>query len=73
MAVLDNQLPATPLIYKKNRLFYSLEVYAPGSELYISDAIDYNQNGYVYRFTPQGTVIDSLRAGIIPGYFCFTK
>ena len=73
MAVLDNQLPATPLIYKKNRLFYSLEVYAPGSELYISDAIDYNQNGYVYRFTPQGTVIDSLRAGIIPGYFCFAK
>ncbi len=69
----DNQLPATPLIYKKNRLFYSLEVNAPNSELYISDAIDYNQNGYIYRFTPQGSVIDSLRAGIIPGYFCFTK
>ena len=69
----DNQLPATPIIYKKNRLFYSMEVYAPNSELYISDAIDYNQNGYIYRFTSNGNVIDSLRAGIIPGYFCFTK
>jgi DNA-binding beta-propeller fold protein YncE len=69
----DNQLPATPVIYKKNRLFYSMEVNAANNELYISDAIDYNQNGYIYRFTTNGSVIDSLRAGIIPGYFCFTK
>lgn len=69
----DNQLPATPVIFKKNRLFYSMDINAPKSELYISDAIDYNQNGYIYRFTSTGSVIDSLRAGIIPGYFCFTK
>lgn len=73
ISINDNQLPVTPVIYKKNRLFYSMEVNAPSSELIISDAIDYNQNGYVYRFMSNGTVIDSLRAGIIPGYFCFTK
>lgn len=73
MTINDLQLPALPLIYKKNRLFYSMDVYAPNSELYISDAIDYNQNGYIYHFKPDGIVIDSLRAGIIPGYFCFTK
>lgn len=73
MTVNDIQLPATALINKKTRLFYSMELNAANSELYISDAIDYNQNGYIYRFTPNGSVIDSLRAGIIPGYFCFTK
>jgi hypothetical protein len=73
MSINDHLLPATPLIFKKNRLFYSMDINAPKSELYISDAIDYNQNGYIYRFTSNGSVIDSLRAGIIPGYFCFTK
>lgn len=73
MSINDHQLPATPVIFKKNRLFYSMDINAPKSELYISDAIDYNQNGYIYRFTSNGNVIDSLRAGIIPGYFCFTK
>lgn len=73
MSINDNQLPATPIIYKRNRLFYSMEVNKQNSELYISDAIDYNQNGYIYRYSSSGSVIDSLRAGIIPGYFCFTK
>lgn len=73
MSINDNQLPATPIINKQHRMFYSMEVSAPNSELYVSDAIDYNQNGYIYRFTSNGSVIDSLHAGIIPGYFCFTK
>ncbi|MCX6231930.1 MAG: YncE family protein [Bacteroidetes bacterium] len=73
MSILDNQLPALPLIIKKTRNFYSMDVNPQQKELIISDAIDYNQNGYVYRFSMNGNVIDSLRAGIIPGYFCFTK
>ena len=41
------------------------------SEVYVADAIDYVQHGVVYRFTPQGRAIDTLRVGIVPGSFCF--
>lgn len=71
MSINDNYLPLFPIIYKRNHLFYAMTVNSQNNELYISDAIDYNQNGYFYRFSAAGIVIDSLRAGIIPGYFCF--
>ena len=41
------------------------------SEVYVADAIDYVQHGVVYRFTPQGRALDTLRVGIVPGSFCF--
>ncbi len=71
MAITDIQLPLTPIIYKNNRLFYTLAVNPENNELFVSDAIDYNQNGSVFRYSSIGTVLDSARIGIIPGYFCF--
>ena len=38
---------------------------------YVADAIDYQQKGIVYRYSPEGELLDEFRVGIIPGAFCW--
>ena len=66
MNITDTQLPTTPLI---NRNFYSLGY--DNGYIYGTDAVDYAQQGWSYRFTNSGSVVDSVRVGIIPGGYCF--
>lgn len=51
--------------------FYSLEVDPVTSQLYVADAVDHMQRGIIYRYDPQGHLMDSFPAGITPGSFCF--
>ena len=68
MNVTDAVLPAAPLV---NKSFYSLGVDPVRGDVYGADPIDYNQNGKVLRYDSQGTVLDSMTVGIIPGNFGF--
>ncbi len=52
--------------------FYGLAVDPVTSEVYVTDAIDFSQPGVVYRYSPAGLPVDTIRAGIIPGALCFT-
>ena len=61
------------LIAENGRKFYSLGVDPADGTVYVGDAVDYQQDGWVYRFSPNGTAIDSFRTGVSPGYFCFTS
>ena len=54
-------------------MFYSLAYDDVENIIYSSDALDYVQNGLVFRFNANtGEMIDSFNAGIIPGEFFFT-
>lgn len=65
------QLPSQPLIDGEGRLFYAMGVDPVTDWIYISDAIDYQQSGFVYIYDNEGNEIDACRSGIIPGNFCF--
>lgn len=71
MSVSDLTLPTIPLIAEDGHLFYSLAVDPKSNEIFATDAIDYQQRGLVLRYHPNGTFVDSFRAGIIPGAMVF--
>lgn len=71
MSINAGILPEAPLIPEGEKLFYGLGVDPSNSQIYVSDAIDYEQQGQVYRYSPQGVLIDSFKAGVIPSFFCF--
>lgn len=73
MSVIQNTLPDGPLVPEAHHLFYRLGIDPLQSVIYVSDALDYMQQGFVFRFTSKGSIIDSLKADRIPGYFAFLK
>lgn len=64
-------LEPTAMIPENGRLLYGLAFHPKMGELFVSDAIDYQQNGVVYRYLSTGTLVDQFKAGIIPGSFQF--
>jgi hypothetical protein len=64
-------LPANPLIAESGHYFYKLGVNPVNSDIFVTDAVDYQQQGYVLYFNKNGTLIDTYMAGIIPGMICF--
>jgi len=67
MPVDAGELPAQPFIDQNQRLFYAMGLV--GDYIAVSDAIDYQQKGIVYLYSRAGAEVDSMRAGIIPGFF----
>jgi YVTN family beta-propeller protein len=62
----DTDLSSTPVI---NKSFYSLG-YASGF-VYGTDAVDFTQQGWSFRYTENGLLVDSVQVGVIPGGYCF--
>ena len=74
MNITDANIPANNIISGSNHNFYQLGIDPVTGTVHISDALDYVQRGYLYRFDPLNfNVIDSFRTGIIPGYIYFNK
>ena len=71
MGINDNELPSEPFIDDKGTIFYGLGVDPFTSEVYVADAIDYQQPGMIYRYDIDGVLQDSFTVGISPGEFCF--
>jgi YVTN family beta-propeller protein len=59
-------LPTTALI---NKSFYGLG--CANGYVYGTDAVDFTQSGWSFKYSDNGTVVDSVQVGVIPGGYCF--
>jgi YVTN family beta-propeller protein len=71
MSIQASALPEKPFKQTNNRLIYKLGVDPRNGRIFYTDALDYQQKGYVLQLNQQGIPVDSCRAEIIPGSFCF--
>ena len=66
----ENAQPEIFLPYD-GTLYYGLTICPHTGDVYIADAIDYVQQGMVYRYSKDKKLLDSFYVGIIPGAFCW--
>lgn len=71
MSVDAGNLPDKPIITLNSKILYGLGIDPVNGNIYVSDALDYQQPGVVYRYSASGNLLDSFKVGIIPGRFCF--
>lgn len=77
MAIDARELPAKPFIKPivgvNRSLYYALGVAPDTEEIYVGDALDYQQRSIIYRYSAEGELLDSFTAGVIAGDFCWKR
>jgi hypothetical protein len=71
MDINSDNLPATPLIPESGSYFYKIAINPINSDIFITDAVDFVQRGYVLLYKNNGKFVSKQRADIIPGSMCF--
>ena len=71
MDVTADRLPVKPFLEYQETLYYGLTIDPESGDVYVADAIDYQQQGKVYRFTSERELVDEFYVGVIPGAFCW--
>lgn len=71
MDIMANSVPANPFLPFRETIYYGLTVNPYNGEVYVADAIDYQQPGMIYRYSSEGNLIDEFHVGITPGAFCW--
>jgi hypothetical protein len=71
MSIQSAALPDKPFKKCANRFIYKLGVDPRYGRIFYTDALDYQQKGYIFQISSQGNIIDSCKTEIIPGSFCF--
>jgi DNA-binding beta-propeller fold protein YncE len=72
MGIADGSLPAQPWIPKGNHNWYGLDIDPQTGLLYATDALDFQHQGMLYRFSPSSaTPLASFQVGMIPGEMVF--
>ena len=71
MDVTADRDPLRPFLQYNGTIYYGLTVCPRTGDVYIADAIDYVQQGMIYRYSKEGNLLDEFYVGIIPGAFCW--
>jgi YVTN family beta-propeller protein len=71
MSIEASSLPAEPMIPESGSYFYKLGINPDNTDIFVTDAVDYQQNGHLLYYRRNGTLDKSLDTGIIPGSMCF--
>lgn len=73
MSVDADRVPVRPFLDSRGTIYYGLTVDPKSDEVYIADAVDYTQQGKIYRYSVSGELLDEFYVGIIPGAFCWKE
>ena len=71
MDVEAGNIPSEPFLKSRGTIYYGLSIDPVNGDVYIADAIDYQQQGMVLRYSSSGDELDRFYVGIIPGAFCW--
>jgi DNA-binding beta-propeller fold protein YncE len=72
MDINSTSLPATTFIIQESgESFYKLGINPVNSDIFVTDAVDNTQRGYVLIFKNDGSFVTKQQAGIIPGSMFF--
>lgn len=71
MSISAATLPSEPFIAESGHYFYKFGINPFNNDIFVTDAVDYQQNGYLLYYNGAGALISEMTAGIIPGSVCF--
>lgn len=66
MGVEASRAPVRPCLDSQGTKYYGLSVNPANSEIYVADAIDYQQQGRIYRYSSEGVLLDEFTVGVSP-------
>lgn len=69
----DSLFEPIELIELNNQNVYGFDVNPKNGDLYLADALDFDQASDIYRFSSGGDLLDVFKAGIIANGFYFRK
>lgn len=71
MDIRAQQLPEIPVVASRGTRYFGLTVDPATSDIYVADALDYQQRGVVYRYDSDGVPVGSFYVGVNPNFFCW--
>ena len=71
MSINSSGLPSVPIIDDEDHLFYKIGINPSNGDIAATDAVDYQQNGYLLIYNNKGFLRNSYITGIIPGNITF--
>ena len=67
----DTGLPVLPLVQRENRYLYGIGIDPRTGVIYVGDAANFTAQGTVFRYQPDGILINSFKTGMGPNSFYF--
>lgn len=71
MEINSSELPVTPLIPESGHFFYKLSINPVNNDILLTDAIDYQQSGYLLYYNKEGALVSEHTADIAPASMCY--